>query len=413
MGGRKPAVISRLMRRLGLVLAVLVLAPPAANAAFPGRNGLIVFYRTPAVAGPSGIYVVDPAGGGERLIKQQGLNEGFQGPTWSPDGSKIAYTLGHSRVPDIEVMAADGSGVKRVTNTGDAVDPAWSPDASMMAFRTQMFSVQGYFAIFVMNAGGTRPRLLGPGIDADWSPDCSRVAFVRPSGEFDRRFEIHTIAADGTDRRLTSGPYDGQPSWSPDGRQLAFARSEGNRTYLYVVNADGTGERRLRPIIQEPAWSPDGRQIAFVGENVNLWVINADGTGARAVTATGPAFLNVQPDWQPVSAARPDPHLCDAWRAGPAGPAQPLPRLRLSVRPRRTRVGKLTRFRFKSTVTRHGRRRPLRGVRIRFAGRRLRTNRRGRASVVVRFRSPGHYRVRATKRGYARVVVRVQVLRRR
>jgi hypothetical protein len=75
------------------------------------------------------------------------------------------------------------------------------------------------------------------------------------------------------------------------------------------------------------------------------------------------------------------------------------PRLRLKVRPRRTRAGRRTRFRFKVTARVRGKRRRVRGVRIRFAGRRARTGRRGRARIRLRFNRAGRYRVRATKKG--------------
>jgi hypothetical protein len=74
-------------------------------------------------------------------------------------------------------------------------------------------------------------------------------------------------------------------------------------------------------------------------------------------------------------------------------------RLRLKVRPRRTRAGRRTRFRFKVTARVRGKRRLVRGVRIRLAGRRARTNRRGRARIRLRFNRPGRYRVRARKKG--------------
>lgn len=91
------------------------------------------------------------------------------------------------------------------------------------------------------------------------------------------------------------------------------------------------------------------------------------------------------------------------------GGSAPKPRLRLSVRPRITRAGRRTRFRFTVTMTRDGRRHAFARARIRFAGRSTTTNRRGRARIVVRFRVPRRHRALATKRGFrpASVIVRV------
>jgi pimeloyl-ACP methyl ester carboxylesterase len=87
------------------------------------------------------------------------------------------------------------------------------------------------------------------------------------------------------------------------------------------------------------------------------------------------------------------------------------PRLRVRVLPRRTRAGVGRRFRFKAYVGRDGRRRRVSGVRIRFAKRRARTNRRGKAKIRRRLRRPGVYRVRARKRGFRRGKAKVRVRR--
>ena len=86
------------------------------------------------------------------------------------------------------------------------------------------------------------------------------------------------------------------------------------------------------------------------------------------------------------------------------------PRLRVSVAPRRVRAGQRKRFRFRVTTRREGRARPVRGAFVRFAGRRVRTNRRGRASQVRQPRSVRRYRVLAVRRGYVRHAVRIRVM---
>ena len=99
-----------------------------------------------------------------------------------------------------------------------------------------------------------------------------------------------------------------------------------------------------------------------------------------------------------------------------AGLRNPRPALapsaiRLSLRPRRARVGMPTRFRFRASYIRGGKRRPISGALIRFAGRRVRTDRQGRASMVVRFRRAGRRRAVVSKPGFRRASVRVRVLR--
>ena len=80
--------------------------------------------------------------------------------------------------------------------------------------------------------------------------------------------------------------------WSPDGRKILFVRS--GHPDIYVMNADGTGQRNLtrsvtRPFATDtaPAWSPDGRKILFVSNrdrNGEVYVMNADGSGKRKLT---------------------------------------------------------------------------------------------------------------------------------
>ena len=141
----------------------------------------------------------------------------------------------------------------------------------------------------------------------------SAVGFDRPGGldtettapiVFVRGRELVTINADGsgmrTLTRLPGGYGIGgyvwaarHVTWSPDGRRIAFSASRGSRTYddLFVVNADGSGRRRLTSSREDdinPAWSPDGKRIAFDryddGYN-SIWVVNANGKGsARKLT---------------------------------------------------------------------------------------------------------------------------------
>ena len=113
---------------------------------------------------------------------------------------------------------------------------------------------------------------------------------------FDNHDDVWTIDADGTHlTRLTDSPaFDFDPSWSPDGGQIAFRSERSGEPEIWVMNADGTGQRRLAAGLS-PAWSPDGSLIAFAGR-AGLSVIRPDGTGLRALPHTEGGEY---PSWSP------------------------------------------------------------------------------------------------------------------
>ena len=114
---------------------------------------------------------------------------------------------------------------------------------------------------------------------------------------FDNFDDVWTIEADGTGlTRLTHSPGpDFDPSWSPNGRRIAFRSERSGEPEIWVMNADGTEQRRLAAGLS-PAWSPDGSLIAFAGESGGLSVIRPDGTGLRALPHTEGGEY---PSWSP------------------------------------------------------------------------------------------------------------------
>ena len=222
---------------------------------------------------------------------------------WSPDGAQLAgASNGH-----IVVMNPDGSGIRQLTSGPEAVDetPTWSPDGSKLAFARDTLDS---FTIFTVGADGTGLKQLAPGgceMDPAWSPTGTKIAFTGCGGLF--ASGIWTMNADGTGpiRIVDDGSH---PTWSPDGSRIAFSR--GAPADIYSIAADGTGERQLTSSHlddADPAWSPDGTQIAFLRlfQDDQVIVMNADGSGERAVAVGGNA-----PAWQPLPSAPPG---CSSW----------------------------------------------------------------------------------------------------
>ena len=298
-------------------MAVLAGTTGAASSAYPGINGKIAF--TSARGGNPDIWVMDPSGASQRQLTG-GSPAADTLPQWSPNGKSILFQSYRNQREfpddaDVYVMDADGSDVREVTfsNAFDG-DASWSPDGKRLVFESRR---DGNSELYTINANGSGTKRLtfNSVFDGDpaWSPDGKSIAF---SSDRDGNREIYAMNADGSNvRRLTNtggvvsdvqlDGLDADPAWSPDGRRIAFNSNRDGDYEIYVMNADGSGQRNLTDnasLDALPAWSPDGREIVFESEraekgNRDVYVMSAsNGTVIGRLTTVGGA--DEMPDWQ-------------------------------------------------------------------------------------------------------------------
>ena len=273
------------------------------------NRGRIVFHRQPDLR----IWVMDADGKNETQ-----LTNGKDGdPAWSPDGRRIAFY--HFQDPDgIYVMSADGSNMKQLTSHSGDGHPKWSPDGKQIAFQRETWEQkpdgdveQKDWAIYVVNADGSNLRRLKVGDTSggypSWSPDGKQIAY------YDWRINrpaVCVMDANGENQKVVYWwGGDLGIDWSPNEDEIVFISGQDSWNWggndIYVINADGTNLRRLTQpgpsTYQDPAWSPDGTKIAYVlwdeKRNIDICVMNADGSNIQKLTNTPAPVNEFSPDW--------------------------------------------------------------------------------------------------------------------
>jgi Tol biopolymer transport system component len=272
------------MRRLilvaGLVIAAMAGAAHTAKATFPGADGRIA-YAGGFSSGTGNIFTVVPTATGGTGTKQLTFltpDKGGAGePAWSPDGSKIVFTVN-------------------------------SPDFSS-------------FKLWIMNADGTSQHPLfneNPGYNdfqGNWSPDGGRVIFRRCNNAKDE-CSIYTVKPDGHGLTQITQPsqnskqnnFDVKPEFSPDGKTISFSSFNrgGIQSGIYLMKPHGAGIQLITPTALgavDADWAPNGSKIAFWthccnSETSTIDTMNPDGTGITQLTSPAPSN-DIRPSYSP------------------------------------------------------------------------------------------------------------------
>lgn len=315
----------------------------------------------------SGLYLMDLQSKEIKKLSDIGRN-----PAWSPDGMEIvAATEGIVRPEDRYTASSQlwairvDNGARRLVYNGDAVQPSWSPNGSRIAFWASRAGQRDLFTIRARPLNGVTPEPVAVTNDAAvdwnpvWSPDGTALYFVSDragamtlwkmrldpeSGEklseaeavrlpvediahvsfggggreivfleyrmlanlYRSRFDEKNETA-GESESLTSGsvPYT-RPDLSPNGLWLAF-NAQGKRDDLYLLGTDGAALRQLTDDAYRdrgPRWSPDGKKLAFFsnrGGPWEIWTYTMDGGILEQLTrgGSGAAGTAAWPVWSP------------------------------------------------------------------------------------------------------------------
>lgn len=179
-------------------------------------------------------------------------------PAWSPDGSKVAFTLSQGGNQEIYVMNKDGSGLRRLTNNPDIdTSPTWSPTGTQIAW---VSGRSGNPQVYVMNADGTGQRKLTNEGWADrptWSrAPFNEIAFAARTGA---GFDIKIFSfSTGQTMNVTDGIGSNEsPAFSPNGRHIAFTSTRAGKEQIFLIDRDGKNLRQVtrQGMNRYPNWS--------------------------------------------------------------------------------------------------------------------------------------------------------------
>ena len=202
---------------------------------------------------------------------------GVRSPALSPDGTRAAFVARSAATPEIAYTdlyitnLSDGTTVNFTKGSISFIGmPTWSPDGSRIAFTTGM---EKDWSLHIMEVddktGKNREIRMGDAfiLNLSWSPDGKRFALQR---RVEENFEIFVMNADGSGLvNISNHPaFDGDPAWSPDGTEIIFVSDRDGDMEIYRMAADGSAVTQVTAnevTDMEPAWSSDGK-ICFISD---------------------------------------------------------------------------------------------------------------------------------------------------
>ena len=276
---------------------------PASGGAFPGENGRITYTETLQGAGDQ-LWSVYPEDPGSKVQLTSSNLDNYQSE-WSSDGSQVVYVRSTADpvLNDIYVASADGSNPQPVVQAVRlGANPTWSPDGSQIAYTENLGTIH------VVDADGSNKRtLVGAdpngtdfGADPQWHPDGNKIVYAKLLGANQACLsgldaQIAVMDTDGSNQEtLTNNRCSSyEPMWSPTGNRIAFTSDSTNNEEIWAIDANGGNQQQLTDDLEvdsSPAWSPDGSQIAFESSRsgtFEIWTMTANGGNQQSIGIEG------------------------------------------------------------------------------------------------------------------------------